>query len=59
MTRCDFFRDGEAAERLGIGPGLLDRLIRAGEVKAVRLRRRVLVPTSALTDIERRSQSRV
>lgn len=49
-----FLSRAEAAARLGVGAGLLDRLIRAGEIHAIRLHRRVIIPASSLRDLDRR-----
>lgn len=47
-----FLSRREAAERLRIGSGLLDQLVRDGQVRAIRLRRRVVIPETALLDLQ-------
>jgi len=49
-----FYTRREAATYLRIGSSLLDRLIAAGDVRVVRLRRRVVIPASSLRELERR-----
>ena len=50
-----FLTRAEAAERLRIGPALLDRMIRSGELQAVRLHRRVVIPEEALRHLAKAS----
>ena len=48
-----FLTRTEAARRLRIGEALLDQLIRSGELRAVHLRRRVVISETSLRDLER------
>ena len=45
----------EVAERLGVHPSFVRRLIQDGRIPSVRLGRRVLVPVRGLEEVLRRS----
>lgn len=46
-----FLTRSEAADRLRIGPALLDKLIRTGDIRVVRLSRRIVIPVSSLIEL--------
>lgn len=57
MTRL-LYPYGEAAEQLGISQRVLERLVRDGELEAVPIGRRRLIPADVLADyVERLRRS--
>jgi excisionase family DNA binding protein len=56
-ARC-FLTRSEAAERLRIGVALLDRMIDSGELRALHLHRRVIIPSSSLEELGREEKLR-
>jgi excisionase family DNA binding protein len=48
----EFLTRAEAAAQLRIGRALLDRLIISGELRALHVHRRVLIPVASIRDLD-------
>ncbi|MGA8417271.1 MAG: helix-turn-helix domain-containing protein [Candidatus Dormiibacterota bacterium] len=54
----EFLTRAEAAAQLRIGRALLDRMISSGELRALRVHRRVLIPVASIRELACRSRPR-